>query len=246
MNEIQEVYLYGTRLNTTMDLVSGGGTYSLFVAPMIRCMLRELSEYIKYTFGSAQVIPGITPSILALLGPTSEEPSLLALIGRRRFLALLLAASSPSIYTNRAFEYHHSAEILKERIDRQHVNPSLHGRYRRVIIVLEYALALMALANVATISWNLGIQAIVVVIPILFVVLAWSLSVFIVMHIILGTLTLSSIIFVKSKDALAIMARYIASVVVCRMILLYELAVIRNDRPCTLEVEGSRYDQTQE
>ena len=61
----------------------------------------------------------------------------------------------------------------------------------------------------------------------LFTLLAWLLSVCTIFNIILGTLILSSTNFVGPKDALGVMARYILSVIVCRVILLYELAVLR-------------------
>jgi len=62
---------------------------------------------------------------------------------------------------------------------------------------------------------------------ILFTILAWVLSVFFILHIILGTLILSSTYFVGPRDALGIMVRYVLSVIICRVILVYELAIVR-------------------
>jgi hypothetical protein len=61
----------------------------------------------------------------------------------------------------------------------------------------------------------------------LFIISAWFLSVLIVFHIILGTLVLSSTTFIGPRDALGVMARYVISVITCRVILVYELAVVR-------------------
>ena len=319
------IYLYGTRHNTTEVTLSGAGRYTLFVEPMINCLLENLSEYIKYQMGSTQIMLGLTPTIIALLGASSEEVCLLALIGRRRLLGLLLATASPSIYTERAFKYQDPDKILKERLrntpqDKDHVFPSMHTRRRWFIVLLEYLAVLLAVTNIAQLNWDLGVKSVnafnanTVFMPMLwsllgvathlagavvfnmrarrldeentskpgitprsalnamrfrslssaistllnslrrtimrefclgtegpkeklyfhlipesrlFTLLAWLLSVCTIFNIILGTLILSSTNFVGPKDALGVMARYILSVIVCRVILLYELAVLR-------------------
>jgi hypothetical protein len=43
-------------------------------------------------------------------------------------------------------------------------------------------------------------------------------------HVVFSTLVFSSLLYVGPKDALSIVGRYIAGVVVCRIILMYELA----------------------
>lgn len=327
-----QIYLYGTRENITVENTTGGGNITVFVQPMINCMLSNSSEYIKYALGSSQVMLGLTPTILALLGAGSEEVCLLGLIGRRRFLAIFLAAASPSIYTSRAFEYRNPGEIISSRLDLKHVNTSLHPWYRRCIIIIEYIFLGFALANIAELSYELGIRSVngvnpntifmpmlwsilaipahlggavvfnlkarrvdspdepppqpvdrsrILTIPLaehwgaikkfwtdlgsnsrrwvswfwnsirrelyfhpeqgpsnmifvqsfketkLFIALAWLLSVLIIFHIILGTLILSSTSFIGPRDALGVMARYIVSVVICRVIVVYELAVVR-------------------
>jgi hypothetical protein len=332
-----DTYRYGTRQNTTADSLRGRETITLFVEPMINCILGNSSEYIKYALSSSQVMLGLTPTIIAILGASSEEVCLLALIGRRRFLALLLAAASPSIFTTRSFEYRTPSEILKVRLNMKHVDSTLEIKKRIIIIIIEYVVALGALANTATVSWQLGVKTIsstnpsntltptlwfLLAIPAhiagaiifrliairveypgedhsesrgafkfwklsvwtswlkgfytglkghhrnpgstlshwgtaywniirrefclhlkqgqrekiyikwfeesrLFTISAWFLSVLIVFHIILGTLILSGTTFIGPRDALGVMMRYIASVVACRVILLYELAVMR-------------------
>ncbi|KAK4639704.1 hypothetical protein QC761_710690 [Podospora bellae-mahoneyi] len=61
----------------------------------------------------------------------------------------------------------------------------------------------------------------------LFLVAAWVGSMATVLHIIFGTLIFSSTIFVGVEDALSIVGRYMASVSICRIILMYELAGLR-------------------
>jgi len=62
-----------------------------------------------------------------------------------------------------------------------------------------------------------------------FTFLAWFLPVFIIFHIILGTYILSSTNFVGPKDAFGILARYVLSVIICRIIVVCELAIQRVD-----------------
>jgi hypothetical protein len=330
------IYLYGTRANTSNPTISGAGQFTLFVQPMINCILENISEYIKYQLSSSQVILGITPTIIALLGTSSEELCFLALIGRRRLLGVLIAAASPSIYTERAFKYQEPESILKERLHEktnrdgndtvdysEHVKSTMEFRW--FFVLLEYAAVFAAMINIATVNWELGVKSVsavnpnTVLLPMMwsllgisvhlsgavvfnmrarrlpektalmprwtlrtlfhwlsntvldlrhptqalrnvfqtfrsmverefclktkgkeekmyfglipesraFTLLAWIVSISIIFHIILGTLILSSTNFVGPKNALGILARYSLSVVVCRLILVYELAVIR-------------------
>jgi hypothetical protein len=61
-----------------------------------------------------------------------------------------------------------------------------------------------------------------------YIVGSWLHSIFTVMHIIFGTLVFSGLNFVGPRDALEILGRYMGSIILCRVVLMYELAVIRN------------------
>lgn len=331
------IYLYGTRQNTTTPTLEGAGGFTLFIQPMINCLLKNASEYIKYQLATSQVLLGITPTIICLLGATSEEVCFLALVGRRRLLGLLLSAASPSIYTERAFKYQDPDQILKDLND-NHVKSTVITKPRWLFVVMEYIAVLAAIANAAALNWQLGVQSInslsanTVYMPMIwsffgicahllgavvfgmrtrrldqstmqatprstirsclsctckalhhpteslsmgkelahvihtelfwlpeeihdlneehpepsddgnprkriyftllaesrcFTFLAWLFSVVVIVHIVIGTMILSSTNFVGPKDALAIMVRYILSVVICRIVLVYELAVLR-------------------
>jgi hypothetical protein len=56
---------------------------------------------------------------------------------------------------------------------------------------------------------------------------AWTLSMFTIFHINFGTLLFAITTFISSRDALTVVAKYIGSAVVCRIVLLYELAGLR-------------------
>lgn len=60
-----------------------------------------------------------------------------------------------------------------------------------------------------------------------FLVSAWLESTFTILHLVFGTLVFSGTLFVGTKDALRIVGRYIAGVAVCRIVLMYELAGLR-------------------
>ena len=131
---------------------------------MIKCLLDNAGSYIQYQLSSSQVLLGITPTIIAVLGTSTEEVCFVALIGRRRLLGLLLAAASPSIYTERAFKYQNPDEILKERLIAQQVNSTKVNR-RWFFVLLEYVLVLAAITNVGTLNWQLGVRSVNTVNP---------------------------------------------------------------------------------
>lgn len=47
------------------------------------------------------------------------------------------------------------------------------------------------------------------------------------LHIVFGTLVFSGILFISTQDATAVVARFFASALVCRLVMMYELAGIR-------------------
>lgn len=330
-------YLTGNTSAVERDILGGGGANSVLTQPVIQCILNNTSEYVKNGMTAAQVLLGVMPTVLAVMGPSTEEMSMLANVARRPLLALMLAAGSPSVYFSRAFEYHDPAQILHDHPSRlPQWRPSM-WYYKLSISMAEYIIALAAIANIATLNWELGVKAtctlwtnrtfgptiwallgLVVHIfgtiglrlrvcgwrgpkkevleavkrkkeavkrkeeaakrkeesafhirerlapaggwissiprrllgllktePIpsasegydvrivtfqeskLFLVAAWVGSMATVLHIIFGTLIFSSTIFVGVEDALSIVGRYMASVSICRIILMYELAGLR-------------------
>jgi hypothetical protein len=316
--EEYSIYLYGTRHNTSDETISGAGKFTLFVQPMIYCLLNGAGNYVQYQLNSAQVVLGITPTIIALLGNRSEELCLMTLIGRRWFLGLLLSFGSPSIYSERAFMMQ-DPNVIMDDLTKTHATTTVIREPRPLWVAIEYAAAIAAIANIATLNWQLGIKSINTVNPntiympmiwsfigviahlggavvfnmrvrgvntdrksprprsvpffmagmrwptiravkkmvhrdftwpstrwdwpsdgdeanIMFTnaretqpltLLAWMFSMLTIFHIILGTLIFAGTNFVGPKDAFAVMARYILSVVICRIIVVYELSVLK-------------------
>ncbi|EXJ57967.1 hypothetical protein A1O7_05390 [Cladophialophora yegresii CBS 114405] len=61
----------------------------------------------------------------------------------------------------------------------------------------------------------------------LYIFLSWFTSMGTVLHIVYGTLAFSSILFISTSDAVTVVARYLASTLVCRAIVMYELSGLR-------------------
>lgn len=151
-------YLYGVDSNTTIQWDTGADDHTRYTQPVINCLLDNTSQYILYQLSSSQVILGLTPTILAILGASSDETALLVVIGKRPILSFMLALASPSVFTSRAFDYRNPREILKDRNGRYRV--TVHSRWRRIIIIAEYIFGFAALANLATINRDLGTKTV--------------------------------------------------------------------------------------
>ena len=98
-------------------------------AEMVRCLLSSVyvDEGMKTNMASAAVLLGLLPTILALVGSSTAEVSLLGL--RRPVFALFLATGSPAVSPIRNYEYHDPIERLSR--GQEHVelpDPSLVGK----------------------------------------------------------------------------------------------------------------------
>ncbi|KAI1114746.1 hypothetical protein F5Y14DRAFT_162074 [Nemania sp. NC0429] len=301
----EPVIEYGAGSNVSIDYNEGGDEASSITQPLILCILNHTSDYIKSSMASAQVLLGLTPTILALLGPSPMELSLLTIIAKRPFLALLLALSCPSVYLGRAFDSTPPLDILKERPGRRpQWRPK--GLKRYGLVVAQYLLALGSLTNVAVLYYQLGVRTICIfwsngtVVPLIwglfalpihvcaaiafrlqarrlysdddlkrrsfrgwiggtkkriwetlkaepvpaalqkdvyiiaypetkkFIAINWLLTPGIIIHVVFGTLVLSSLTFIGPRDALEVVGRFTISVLISRAILMYEIAGVRD------------------
>ncbi|KAI9764471.1 MAG: hypothetical protein M1840_008397 [Geoglossum simile] len=276
---------------TDIDRWNGGAVTNALAQPVVDCILKSTSEFIKTNMASADVLLGLTPTILAAVGSSAYETSLLFIIAKRPFLALCLSIGSPAVFPIRSFDYRDPIGALKEREGRLHPPRFPFGK-GVVVVIIEYAVALASIANVATLSYQLGIQApctfapqltylpllwavlgvsihisgafalylrarvssgrsrhsvldwvkilfmpvakqkplAVQVVPetYLFILVSFFTSILTICHIIYGTLAFSSMLFVSVRDSIAIIGRYMASAMCCRVILMYELAILRD------------------
>ena len=256
---------------------------------VVDCILQATPELIKSKMASAQVLFGLMPSLLALLGPAPHQTGFIAIVAGRPLLALLLAAGSPAVSIISSVDYFKDVKEIHERRTR---HPGILQRFNPVIVGLEYVLALVSIANVAELSYRLGTQAVftfspnggwvvflwaflgitihflgavavylrVKLIPLrpsdaksssswlarihtlrhqntlelqllgetfLSNVLSWVSSIYTVCHIFYGTLLFSSVLFISIGDVIKVVLRFMASTVVCRLILKYELSSLQ-------------------
>ncbi|KAH7274915.1 hypothetical protein MRS44_006838 [Fusarium solani] len=374
-------YTTGFKNHSEIDWMAGGGIYTALTQPVIECILENTSEFLKGSTTGAQILLGVMPTIVALLGPSHDEIAMLSNVGRRPLLAAGLALASPSAYFSRAFEYSDPTKILNHDENRLPQWRPSSPWTKTLVSALEYMLTAAACCNVVintlqVSSWtvssfasdfdflpnlwlvlglcihifsglvlrlrlqgwrfkqpqnksgddlsddqrggeetklgfltscsmpsmkdvkksnekhqkkkeekrthNLGasfrriadsfdewisdtwprlaaILARTEFVPCAsesyevhiqtfmetktFLFLAWSLSTFTVLHVVFGTLVFAGMLFVGIKDALSIVGRYIAAVMVTRVILMYELAGVRE---CWATLDGkkvTRFDE---
>ncbi|KAL6717583.1 hypothetical protein ACLMJK_005498 [Lecanora helva] len=310
VNCTEEYATYMTAVKDTnkIDWLGGGDRASALTQPVIQCLLDHTTDYVKSAMSSAQVLLGVTPTILAILSSSYTELALLNVVAKRPMLSTLLALGSPGLYMSRAFEYTDPAQLLQDRRGRLRQNV-WKGWKLQLLSIAEYVVALAAIANIATINWDLGVKTICpiwsdnVIAPMLWsvliivghllgsfilrmqikriklakkprksglilmdwpkkfgraiyewsytewqsayrqkniylvafgerytvVIFSWILSTLIILHVIYGTIVLSSLYFIGPRDALQVIARYIGSVLACRIICMFEIAGLREN-----------------
>lgn len=156
-------YLTGDRQNHEPDVNSGGDEFSVLTQPLIDCLLKNTSEFIKGNMTGSQVLLGVMPTVLSLLSASVDELAMVMTVSRRPILALLLAFGSPSAYFSRAFSYPTAHEILNRHKDRQ---PMWHPRgvWQKALVSAAEYIAIFALAaNVLHCGWEVGIRAVSII-----------------------------------------------------------------------------------
>ncbi len=129
---------------------------------LVQCILSNASEFIKANMASAAVLLGIMPFALSVLGSSSEESALLYVIARRPVLTTLLLAGAPVVVALRPFEYKDPVGILRAREGRFY---SLTMGPSWLVLLLEYAVALAAVANVAHATYGLSVGVTTMILP---------------------------------------------------------------------------------
>jgi hypothetical protein len=163
-----------------IDVIGGAGEWTQLVQPVIQCILGSLSEYIKANMACAQVILGLTPILLAGIGPTTDEFAQLAVISGRPALSMLLAMASPNTFSTRIFEHQDYRSLVRRQ--------KKHKRYRLpqwfksrkweyAIVAIEYVVAMMALTNTGHVVYDLSLKAISTISPEkIFLPISWVVS----------------------------------------------------------------------
>ena len=128
---------------------------------LITCVQNGLPEQVQLAMASAQVLLGLTPTLLTILSPSVGEISMLS--SARPLLAFLISMGRPAVYSMRALEYDDPVATLKIRESLFSQQPiQKPGCREAVISICQYLLAVASIANVVHLSWQLGLQTVVV------------------------------------------------------------------------------------
>jgi hypothetical protein len=291
-----DAYIIGKHNDSDIDWYGGGDSHNQLAQPVVGCILDHCPEFIKVNMAAAGVLLGLTPFVLASLGSSAAETSLLFVIGRRPLLALGLIVGSPAVFPARAFEFQDPVIDLMRRTGRIQ-RLMLVTKFDSIIVIFEYLFTFAAIVNIVTAIVELGVRAPLSFSPEttyisvlwgtlgclihllgvwalylrgwmstekeepghkswgstikswlvmefmprtvrrrslaqprqetnLFLFLSWLASLGAVCHFLMGTLVFSSVLFISTDDSLRLIGRLMASVICCRIVLMFELTLL--------------------
>ncbi|KAG8525251.1 uncharacterized protein KY384_008895 [Bacidia gigantensis] len=116
-----------------------------------------MPEAWKASMAAASVALGLLPTLLAAIGPSISETSLLS--SQRPMLAFLLSLGAPAAQPSRLLEYEDPFDLLDARGGRL-VVPPLSPLSAMAVSGLEYVAAAAAVANALHTSFQLGINTV--------------------------------------------------------------------------------------
>ncbi|MCJ1266985.1 hypothetical protein MMC22_006870 [Lobaria immixta] len=111
---------------------------------LLECILDNTNEKRNTTMGSASVALALTPPLLAGLGQSLAEISLLS--SQRPVLSVLLALGAPAMFPNRIFEYTHPPDALSY-LPGNRGQPRLRPSFSVAVSILEYLLTASTVSN---------------------------------------------------------------------------------------------------
>ncbi|KAL8685179.1 MAG: hypothetical protein Q9224_005926 [Gallowayella concinna] len=126
----------------------------------LNCILDNLDSTTAYNLQAANVLLGLTPTMLSLLGNAPPEIALLAFSGRP-VLAFLLNMGAPVIAVAGTFKYQHPLEVLTYGGGKSPF-PIFTGAKSVLIAITEYILAAAAAVNVALLAYDISSKAVYV------------------------------------------------------------------------------------
>ena len=128
---------------------------------LVSCVQQGLPTSVSTQMQAAQVILGLTPTLLAMIAPSIGQISMLS--SCRPLLSFFLSMGSPTVFSERILQYDDPLRGIMENkkimgLDLRILRGSL---WSPVISFVEYLMTLAAIANVMHLSWQLGFQTIV-------------------------------------------------------------------------------------
>ncbi|KAL8992421.1 MAG: hypothetical protein Q9169_007117 [Polycauliona sp. 2 TL-2023] len=126
----------------------------------LNCILDSIDATTAYNFQAANVLLGITPTMLSLLGNAPSEIALLSFSGRP-LLAFLLNMGAPVIAVAGTFKYQHPLEVLTYGGGKSPFQ-IFTGIKSTLVAMAEYILAAAAAVNVALLAYDISTKAVYV------------------------------------------------------------------------------------
>lgn len=121
------------------------------------CLLNAIPADWQANYNSANIILGLMPTLLASIGPSFAEISLLS--AHRPLLSFLISMGASAIWPTRIFEYIHPPEILR-RHSRSPRASKIRPWPAAMMSLGQYIVAIGAMINVMTTSIELGRKSI--------------------------------------------------------------------------------------
>lgn len=124
---------------------------------LLECILENTNEKRKTTMASASVVLGVTPPLLAGLGQSLAEISLLS--SQRPVLAFLIALGAPALYPTRVFEYTHPSDALKSLPGNLGIT-KLRSSYWGLVTLAEYIVTAVAVGSNIELAVDIGTRSV--------------------------------------------------------------------------------------
>jgi hypothetical protein len=137
--------------------------YGVYCVKTYSCIMSNVTEYTKANMASAAVLLGLTPGILATLGSSTIELSLLS--SHRPALALLLVLGSPAMNAIRTFEYiDPRRELRKKKWHWYFQDPSQISKRSQiennVCVIVQLFFAIGSIANLVDLCRSIALKTI--------------------------------------------------------------------------------------
>jgi hypothetical protein len=124
---------------------------------MMDCFYEHVRETVKIQMATTNIVLGLTPTILSMMGSSTIELSVLST--QRPLLALCISLGSPSVWPMRPFEPIDLKEEMRPRAQRMMI-PSMGPCASIAVTALQYVAVLGSIANVTSIAYDLGWKSI--------------------------------------------------------------------------------------
>ena len=126
----------------------------------LNCILDNLDATTTANLQAANVLLGITPTALSLLGNSPAEVALLSFSGRP-LLAFLVSIGAPVLAVTGTFKIQHPLEVLKAPSERSPF-PKFSRSGTILLLSAEYMLSAAAAVNVALLAFDISSKAVYV------------------------------------------------------------------------------------